>query len=135
MSDFRILPDLGGTTTYWTNQKPLTADMIYQQIKDAEAKLCTPFAPSKMIYSMHALVDDETRRNFPVSKNRSKRIHKKLVKRFGGEFKKKPAILQLSEGDYKTIVAHPSFRQGLEEKMRSYTDKSILNALYGLPVS
>jgi hypothetical protein len=43
-------------------------------------------------------------RLFPVSKNRSKRIHKKLVKRFGGEFRQRPAIFRTPTA----FIMHPS---------------------------
>lgn len=54
-----------------------------------------------------------TERNFPESKHRSKRVHKKLVKRFGSEFKMIPCILRLKEG----IFAHPAFKTRLAEKI------------------
>lgn len=57
----------------------------------------------RIISDPNALAET-TERTFPLSKNRSKRIHKKLVKRFGGEFRKEPAIFKIG-GD--TIVAHP----------------------------
>lgn len=59
----------------------------------------------RIFYSAHAL-RETTERLFPASKNRSRRIHKKLVKRFGGEFRKVPAIFKTPQG----IIAHPAFR-------------------------
>jgi hypothetical protein len=56
----------------------------------------------RLICSHMALKDGDVRL-FPESKNRSKRIHKKLVKRFGGEFRKVPAIYRMGD----TLVAHP----------------------------
>lgn len=47
---------------------------------------------------------ETTERLFPVSKNRSRRIHKKLVKRHGGEFRKVPAIFKTPAG----LICHPS---------------------------
>lgn len=46
---------------------------------------------------------ETTERRFPMSKNRSKRIHKKLVKRYGSEFCREPAIFKLANG---TFIAH-----------------------------
>jgi hypothetical protein len=60
------------------------------------------FGGIRLICSHMALKDGDVRL-FPESKNRSKRIHKKLVKRFGGEFKKVPAIYRMGD----TLVAHP----------------------------
>lgn len=42
-------------------------------------------------------------RLFPESKHRSKRVHKKLVKRHGGEFVKKPCMFRTPQG----YVMHP----------------------------
>ena len=50
-------------------------------------------------------------RLFPVSKNRSKRIHKKLVKRFGGEYRKVPVMYWLGPH---TLVAHPTIAATLK---------------------
>lgn len=59
--------------------------------------------PVPIATSSYAL-QETNERNFPVSKNRSRRIHKKLCKRFGGEFKKAPAIFQTPRG----FICHPS---------------------------
>lgn len=63
----------------------------------------TPFNGIQVIKDHNALAQT-TERNFPASKHRSKRIHKKLVKRFGGEFRKQPAIFQIQG----KIYAHPA---------------------------
>lgn len=47
---------------------------------------------------------DTTVRNFPESRHRSARVHKKLVKRFNGEFRKEPAIFKFGG----CFVMHPS---------------------------
>lgn len=52
----------------------------------------------------HNALQDTTERLFPTSKNRSRRIHKKLVKRFGGEFRKQPAIFRTPTA----IIMHPA---------------------------
>ena len=57
-------------------------------------------------------METTTERLFPASKNRSRRIHKKLVKSFGGEFRQKPATYRIND----TIYAHPAFRSQLEAK-------------------
>lgn len=50
-------------------------------------------------------LEETTERNFPPSKNRSARIRKKLIKRFGGEFRKQPCMWQAGN----VVYAHPSF--------------------------
>lgn len=63
------------------------------------------FAATQVRYTEWAMMDTP-KRLFPASKNRSKRIHKKLVKRFRGEFKRVPCVWQTPLG----IIAHPSFK-------------------------
>lgn len=60
-------------------------------------------------YNPNAL-EATTERLFPTSKHRSKRIHKKLVKRFGGEFRMKPCMWQMGN----KIIAHPIYRAEIE---------------------
>lgn len=64
----------------------------------------------RIIFSEVALENTEERL-FPESKHRSKRILKKLVKRHGGEFRKKPCIWRSGS----TLIAHPSFRAKLQQ--------------------
>lgn len=66
----------------------------------------------KINYVEHALAET-TERNFPASRHRSKRIHKKLVKRHGGEFRKEPAIFRYGD----TWIVHPSFRPQIEARL------------------
>lgn len=62
--------------------------------------------------SPHAL-EETDERTFPASKNRSARIHKKLVKRFGGEFRKVPCIWKTPMG----LVAHPALYAELKARI------------------
>lgn len=62
----------------------------------------------KIIFDLNAL-ETTNERLFPASKNRSARIRKKLIKRYGGEFRKRPAMFKTPLG----IIAHPSFRAQL----------------------
>lgn len=66
----------------------------------------------KIIISELCLKDTEERL-FPASKNRSARIRKKLVKRFGGEFRKEPCIYQTPQG----IIMHPSLKAALDLRL------------------
>jgi len=65
----------------------------------------------RIIFSDYALKDTEERL-FPVSRHRSKRIHKKLVKRYGGEFRRVPCMFRTPDA----IIAHPSFKAALAGK-------------------
>lgn len=64
---------------------------------------------TRIIFSVRAL-EATKERLFPESKHRSKRIHKKLIKRFGSEFRMQPCMFQTPAG----IVAHPSFKAKIE---------------------
>lgn len=68
------------------------------------------FGGIQMIVSEFALKESDVRL-FPESRNRSRRIHKKLVKRFGGEFKKVPAIWQIED----RLVVHPSLMHSVRQ--------------------
>jgi hypothetical protein len=63
----------------------------------------------KYIVTPSALSESKVR-NFPISKHRSKRIHKKLVKKFNGEFKKEPAAFEVGG----RIIIHPILYQQLK---------------------
>ncbi len=62
------------------------------------------FAGMRIICDANCLTESNERL-FPTSKHRSKRIRKKLIKRFGGEFRKVPAMFKVGSD---TIVAHPA---------------------------
>lgn len=55
----------------------------------------------------------EKERLFPVSKNRSRRIWKKLMKRFGGEFKMVPAARRIPYG----YVMHPEIYEKFKQEV------------------
>jgi hypothetical protein len=59
---------------------------------------------------------------FPPSKNRSKRIHKKLLKRHGGrQVVETPAMYQIRG----TLYAHPSFKERIEREFQDATCANI----------
>lgn len=60
-----------------------------------------------------AALKETNERMFPVSKNRSRRIHKKLVKRHGGEFRKVGAIWKTPDALY----VHPSLYEELKRQI------------------
>ena len=51
---------------------------------------------------------------FPISKNRSKRVYKKLLKRYGSQERYKPACLRVN-GDY---WIHPIFEKQIMEECK-----------------
>lgn len=88
----------------------LTTQMIIDQINRINEMAPPP--PREIMFSIHALKPADERL-FPVSRHRSRRILKKLIKRHGGEFRMAPAILSFGQ----TIYAHPSFRASLRAEM------------------
>lgn len=99
----------------------------------AAAKLVDRVAPTpRMIVSDHAL--QIVGRNFPPSRHRSRRIHKKLVKRYGSEHRFKPSSWQMSD----TIIVHPAIMAELQAKFsaeaRAYHDRAFYAAMFGAPV-
>lgn len=68
------------------------------------------FGGTQIIWTMNALKETD-RRKFPYSKHRSKRITKKLIKRFGSEFEMEPCVFQISDAGYKKLIVHPSLRK------------------------
>ena len=81
-----------------------------------------------IIVSDHALAETDERL-FPFSRNRSRRIHKKLVKRFGGEFRKVPTIWKTPRG----IIMHPeryaAFQAEMAKKIEARTEALFYGAL------
>lgn len=53
--------------------------------------------------------------NFPPSRYRSKRLHKKLVKRFGGQCVTVPAMYRMKQAGREVLVAHPDIYERLKE--------------------
>jgi hypothetical protein len=81
-----------------------------------------------IIVSEHALEDND-QRNFPASRHRSARVHKKLVKRHGGEFRKVGCAYKIGG----KIVMHPNVYAQLQERMAAKLKASAENLFYGSP--
>lgn len=77
-----------------------------------------PVLGLRIVQSPHAykiVVSDE--RLFPASRHRSRRIHKKLVKRYGGEYRiKHEPVAYVLDGH--TLVCHPSIYEELKRRDR-----------------
>lgn len=72
------------------------------------------YAGMKIISDPNCL-KETTERLFPKSRHRSARIRKKLIKRFGGEFRKEPAMFKIGAD---TIVAHPAVYAQIQAQTR-----------------
>lgn len=72
------------------------------------------FGGLKVFYTTNALKETDERL-FPLSKNRSARILKKLIKRHGGEFRKVPTIYKTANAVY----THPALRHEFEFAMNT----------------
>ena len=77
----------------------------------------TMIAGLKIHFTENAL-EATTERLFPESKNRSKRIHKKLLKRYGSEFRKVPAMWTVRG----VVYAHPFFRAQIQNALTKNSD-------------
>jgi hypothetical protein len=74
------------------------------------------FGRIKIVYTEAAELESEERL-FPFSRHRSKRVYKKLVKRFGGVFKMKPGAFL--DQKHNTMYIHPSLKAELEAKTKA----------------
>lgn len=74
----------------------------------------------KPIIVSELAVKDTDERLFPASKNRSRRIHKKLVKRFGGEFRKEPCGYQTPQGFILHPVLYAELKRRSDVETRTY---------------
>jgi len=70
------------------------------------------FNGMQVIISRVAL-ETTAERLFPESKNRSRRIHKKLMKRHGGEFRRRPAAFNVGG----RLVMHPAMWERLQAEI------------------
>ena len=70
------------------------------------------FGGNDFVVTASALAETEVRL-FPESKYRSKRIRKKLLKRFGGEFKKEPSAFKIGN----RVIIHPVLYRALMERV------------------
>lgn len=80
----------------------------FRRMLDEALAMAPP--PRPRVHFSASLLKDSAERLFPVSKNRSKRLHKKLVKRLGSEFRQVPAMFRVGND----IYAHPTFRERLK---------------------
>lgn len=100
-----------------TIEKLLEACRVVEDIERATGKPVypVPFNGIQVVEDPNCLADT-TERNFPASRHRSKRIRKKLLKRFGSEFRKEPAIFQIQG----RIYAHPARYREMRAMFRAF---------------
>jgi len=80
----------------------LTVETLRAQMHELQMVRATE--PLRVIFTATAL-ELTSERLFAYSKHRSARIRKKLIKRFGGEYRYAPALWQIGN----VIYAHPIF--------------------------
>jgi hypothetical protein len=66
------------------------------------------------IIASEMALKETAERLFPASRHRSKRVHKKLLKRFGGEFRKAPTIWKTPN----SIIMHPALYFQMKERVK-----------------
>lgn len=67
--------------------------------------------------------------NFPPSRYRSRRLHKKLVKRFGSQRVVVPAMLETMQGGRRVIIAHPDILELIKEQCARKVETDIAGGL------
>jgi len=117
----------------------LTLDKLQEismKLRGAKQKITEAGAPREIIITVHARERVPGEWNFKPSRNRSLRLHKKLLKRFGTQERMKPAILVLGP----RMLVHPALwarvRAQLQATAVDYREPSLLVGaeLFGIPV-
>lgn len=85
------------------------------------------FVPGLEIVVSDLALKDSDVRLFPESKHRSRRIHKKLVKRFGGEFRKVPCIWRMAD----KILMHPTLYAELQRQTAARLHREMEQTIFG----
>lgn len=130
MSRFHLPLFWGPTTTNVLSEEPgLTVGKITEMVR--AAKLITPAPAMPRIIVTPLAIKDTDERLFPASRNRSRRIHKKLVKRFGGEFQKVPCIIEIGD----TMYVHPSIEAELNQRLKRRIESDMETAFMGNPLA
>lgn len=92
----------------------IPAGMLRERPQSTAAQLAVQMRIAGMRIIVSDLALEVTAiRLFPLSKHRSARVHKKLVKRFGGEFKRVPCIWQTPAG----LICHPAMYERLKREV------------------
>lgn len=124
MSPFHL--PIFGRSTATTNIRPEESGLTIGKILDAAKLVKVAPAMPRIIITPDVLKDTDERL-FPQSRNRSRRIHKKLVKRFGGEFRKVPCIVEIGD----TMYVHPSIEAELNQRLKQRIENDMERAFMG----
>lgn len=90
--------------------------------------MLTAFAGVRIIVGPDALVKTDER-TFPVSRHRSARVHKKLLKRFGSEYVMQPgAFHDIARNIY---IVHPEIAAVLRAQTRQVMDAEFERVMRG----
>lgn len=87
------------------------------------------FTSLRIIEDANAL-EETNERTFPASRHRSARIHKKLVKRHGGEFVKVPAAFSVAGV---AMIVHPAIAARIRAEIKTRMEIEERRALFGDP--
>lgn len=86
-----------------------SCDNLLEEMKEI-GRIINKAKPIKTIRYSDLVTSPTKRRLFPESRHRSKRILKKLLKRYHGEYEREPAIIEAPDA----IYCHSSFRERIE---------------------
>lgn len=113
-----------------TNAEPTESCLTVSKLLDAAKLIKTvPVLPQIIVTPSALKITDE--RLFPASRNRSRRIHKKLVKRFGGEFRTVPGIIEIGDKMY----VHPAIEAELKQRMTKQIESDMERVFMGNPLA
>ncbi|MBR0945246.1 MULTISPECIES: hypothetical protein [Bradyrhizobium] len=124
MSRYHFPFFVGAGTT--ANIRPEESGLTVSKVLDA-AKLIKAVPVMPQIIVTPNAIKDTDERLFPASRNRSPRIHKKLVKRFGGEFRKVPCVIQIGDKMY----VHPAIEAELKQRMTTRIENEMERTIMG----
>jgi hypothetical protein len=101
---------LGMTTSQVAAPAPApTIDALMASLRALDVP--RPAPPLRIVFDPNALETTEERL-FPASRHRSARIRKKLIRRYGGEFRLAPAMWRVGDALY----VHPALRATIERQ-------------------
>lgn len=114
----------------------LTLDKLMEIKRSIQRDLPRPIA-SEIIITVLAREPVPGQWNFPPSRHRSARLHKKLLRRFGTQERMKPAVLRVGD----RMLVHPALwgalKAHLDEQMITPAKTTLMPfgaQLFGIPV-
>lgn len=98
-----------GTSSIANGETTISAANILANMEKIKRELGPP---PKQVYFSPYCTEPTDERLFPESRHRSARIKKKLIKRFGGEYVRKPCAYETVD----KIFAHPSLARHFQNR-------------------